>query len=157
MFVTGSGADDIGKQCGGWTIEWQGGLGNITPGTSIIEGIEEFASTNRTSKNQIFDAAIVVVGEDPYTEMEGDSDKLFLSEKDKKSIEEVKKMGIPYVVVLITGRPLIVNETIDDSDAFLVAWLPGTEGGGVADILFWKENLTVSYHSHGQKVWKISL
>ena len=85
-FVTGSGADDIGKQCGGWTIQWQGGLGDITPGTSIIEGVEEFATTNRTSENQIFDAAIVVVGEDPYTEMEGDSDKLFLSEKDKKSI-----------------------------------------------------------------------
>ena len=117
-----------------WRLDYRmaRGLGNITPGTSIIEGIEEFATTNRTSKNQIFDAAIVVVGEDPYTEMEGDSDKLFLSEKDKKSIEEVKKMGIPYVVVLITGRPLIVNETIDDSDAFLVAWLPGTEGGGVA-------------------------
>ena len=141
-FVTGSGADDIGKQCGGWTIQWQGGLGDITPGTSIIEGVEEFASTNRTSENQKFDAAIVVVGEDPYTEMEGDSDKLFLSEKDKKSIEDVKKMGVPYVVVLITGRPLIVNETIDDSNAFLVAWLPGTEGGGVADILFGKENLT---------------
>lgn len=141
-FVTGSGADDIGKQCGGWTIEWQGGLGNITPGTSIIEGIEEYASTNRTSESKDYNAAIVVVGENPYTEMKGDSDELFLSDKDKKSIEEVKKMGIPYVVVLITGRPLIVNETIDNSNAFLVAWLPGTEGGGVADILFGKENLS---------------
>ena len=140
-FVTGSGADDIGKQCGGWTIEWQGGLGNITPGTSIIEGIEEYASTNRTNESKDYNAAIVVVGEDPYTEMKGDSDELFLSDNDKKSIEEVKKMGIPYVVVLITGRPLIVNETIDNSNAFLVAWLPGTEGGGVADILFGKENL----------------
>ncbi len=141
-FVTGSGADDIGKQCGGWTIEWQGGLGNITPGTSIIEGIEEYASTNRTNESKDYNAAIVVVGEDPYTEMKGDSDELFLSDNDKKSIEEVKKMGVPYVVVLITGRPLIVNETIDNSNAFLVSWLPGTEGGGIADILFGKENLS---------------
>ena len=74
--------------------------------------------------------------------MEGDSDKLFLSEKDKKSIEEVKKMGIPYVVVLITGRPLIVNETIDDSDAFLVAWLPEQKVEVLPDILLKKENLT---------------
>ena len=140
-FVTGSGADDIGKQCGGWTIEWQGGLGNITSGTSIIEGIEEYASTNRTIQSGNYDAAIVVVGEDPYTEMEGDSDQLYLSDNDIATIEEVKKMGIPYVVVLITGRPLIVNETINNSNAFMVAWLPGTEGGGVADVLFGKENV----------------
>ncbi len=141
-YVTGSGADNIGKQCGGWTIEWQGGLGNITTGTSIIDGVEEFSSTNRTSENQDYNAAIIVVGEDPYTEMKGDSDELFLSDKDIESIEEVKKMEIPYVVVLITGRPLIVNDIIDNSNAFLVAWLPGTEGGGVADILFGKENLS---------------
>ena len=140
-YVTGSGSDDIGKQCGGWTIKWQGGLGNITTGTSIIDGIEEYATTNRNNENKNFDAAIVVVGEDPYTEMKGDSDQLYLSAKDKKSIDEVKKMNIPYVVVLITGRPLIVNETIDNSNAFLVAWLPGTEGGGVADILFGEKNL----------------
>ena len=93
------------------------------------------------SKNKKFDAAIVVVGEDPYTEMKGDSDQLYLSKKDKKSIDEVKKMNIPYVVVLITGRPLIVDEVIDNSNAFLVAWLPGTEGGGVADVLFGEKNL----------------
>ena len=140
-YVTGSGSDDIGKQCGGWTIKWQGALGNITPGTSIIDGIEEYATTNRNSKNKKFDAAIVVVGEDPYTEMKGDSDQLYLSKKDIKSINEVKKMNIPYVIVLITGRPLIVDEVIDNSNAFLVAWLPGTEGGGVADILFGEKNL----------------
>ena len=140
-YVTGSGSDDIGKQCGGWTIKWQGALGNITPGTSIIDGIEEYATTNRNSKNKKFDAAIIVVGEDPYTEMKGDSDQLYLSKKDKKSIDEVKKMNIPYVVILITGRPLIVDEIIDNSNAFLVAWLPGTEGGGVADILFGEKNL----------------
>ena len=63
------------------------------------------------------------------------------SAKDKESIDEVKEMNIPYVVVLITGRPLIVNETINNSNAFLVAWLPGTEGGGVADVLFGDKNL----------------
>ena len=83
-FVTGSGADDIGKQCGGWTIEWQGGLGNITPGTSIIEGIEEFAYYKSHKQKSKFDAAIVVVGEDPYTEMEGDSDKLYPLRKRQK-------------------------------------------------------------------------
>ena len=140
-YVTGSGADDIGKQCGGWTIKWQGELGNITTGTSIIDGIEEYTTTNRNNENKKFDAAIVVVGEDPYTEMKGDSDQLYLSAKDKESIDKVKNMNIPYVIVLITGRPLIVNETIDNSNAFLVAWLPGTEGGGVADILFGEKNL----------------
>ena len=73
--------------------------------------------------------------------MKGDSDQLYLSAKDKESIDKVKNMNIPYVIVLITGRPLIVNETIDNSNAFLVAWLPGTEGGGVADILFGEKDL----------------
>jgi len=140
-YVTGSGSDDIGKQCGGWTIKWQGELGDITKGTSILDGIEEYATTNRNDENEKFDAAVVVVGEDPYTEMKGDSDKLYLSKKDKESINKVKKMNIPYVIVLITGRPLIINEIIGNSNAFLVAWLPGTEGGGVADILFGEKNL----------------
>ena len=137
--VCGTGADDIGKQCGGWTIEWQGKLGNITPGTTIWEGISNQASASLSvngQTNDSFDGAIVVVGEDPYTEMEGDSDSLYLSEIDKQTIANVQALNIPYTVVLITGRPLIVTEEIEASDAFLVAWLPGTQGDGVSDVLF---------------------
>lgn len=137
--VCGSGADDIGKQCGGWTIEWQGKLGNITPGTTIWEGISNQASASLSvngQTNDSFDGAIVVVGEDPYTEMEGDSDSLYLSEIDKQTIANVQALNIPYTVVLITGRPLIVSQEIEASDAFLVAWLPGTQGDGVSDVLF---------------------
>ena len=137
--VCGSGANDIGKQCGGWTIEWQGSLGNITLGTTLFEGISEQASATLIGDGQTnssFDAAIVVVGEDPYTEMQGDSDSLFLSSKDKQTIANVKSLNIPYTIVLITGRPLIVTDEIEDADAFVVAWLPGTEGNGVSDVLF---------------------
>ena len=137
--VCGSGADDIGKQCGGWTIEWQGKLGDITPGTTIWEGISNQASATLSADGQIdgsFDGAIVVIGEDPYTEMEGDSDSLYLSDVDKQTIANVQALNIPYTVVLITGRPLIVTEEIEASDAFMVAWLPGTEGDGVSDVLF---------------------
>jgi beta-glucosidase len=137
--VCGSGADDIGKQCGGWTIEWQGALGDITPGTTIWEGVSEQASATLSSDGKTedsFDAAIVVIGEDPYTEMEGDSDSLYLSATDKQTLANVQALGIPYTVVLITGRPLIVTQEIQESNAFLVAWLPGTEGNGVSDVLF---------------------
>ena len=76
------------------------------------------------------------MGEDPYTEMEGDSDSLYLSDVDKQTIANVQALNIPYTVVLITGRPLIVTEEIEAADAFLVAWLPGTEGNGISDVLF---------------------
>jgi len=136
--VIGSGADDMGKQCGGWTIEWQGKLGDITPGTTIWEGIQEQSSSTLYTEGMegSFDGAVIVIGEDPYTEMEGDSDQLYLSEKDKESIETVKAMDIPYTIVLITGRPLIINEALDNANSFVVAWLPGTEGNGVSDVLF---------------------
>lgn len=137
--VCGSGADDIGKQCGGWTIEWQGALGDITEGTTIWEGISEQASATLSADGKTdgsFDAAVVVIGENPYTEMEGDSDTLYLSKEDKQTIANVEALSIPYTVVLITGRPLIVTEEIEAADAFMVAWLPGTEGDGVSDVLF---------------------
>jgi beta-glucosidase len=137
--VCGSGADDIGKQCGGWTIEWQGGLGDITEGTTIWEGISEQAKATLSADGtteESFDAAIVVIGEDPYTEMEGDSETLYLSDVDKQTIANVQALNIPYTIVLITGRPLIVTEEIEAANAFMVAWLPGTEGDGVSDVLF---------------------
>ena len=138
--VCGSGANDIGKQCGGWTIEWQGQLGDITPGTTIWEGIASQAQATTLSADGTtdgkYDAAIVVIGENPYTEMEGDFEELYLSDEDKKTLANVQALDIPYTVVLITGRPLIVTQEIEESDAFVVAWLPGTEGNGVSDILF---------------------
>jgi len=137
--VCGSGADDVGKQCGGWTIEWQGKLGDITPGTTILEGISKQASATFSINGLTdgnFDGAIVVVGEDPYTEMQGDSDSLYLSDIDKQTIANVQALNIPYTIVLITGRPLIVTEEIQAAAAFIVAWLPGTEGDGVSDVLF---------------------
>ena len=142
--VIGSGANDIGKQCGGWTIEWQGKLGDITPGTTIWEGIKEQSSSTlyKEGVEGDFDGAIVVIGEDPYTEMEGDSDQLYISEIDKKSIETVQAMNIPYTIVLITGRPLIINEELENANSFMVAWLPGTEGNGVSDVLFGDINPT---------------
>ena len=137
--VCGSGANDIGKQCGGWTIEWQGKLGDITEGTTIYEGITEQAPATLSLDGQTdisHDLAIVVIGEDPYTEMKGDSDSLFLSDIDKQTIANIQAQNIPYVIVLITGRPLIVTQEINESDAFVVAWLPGSEGNGVSDVLF---------------------
>jgi beta-glucosidase len=79
---------------------------------------------------------VVVVGETPYAEMQGDSADLSLAPEDVQAIENVKRAGIPVVVVLLSGRPLIVNDSLAKSDAFLAAWLPGTEGAGVTDVLF---------------------
>ncbi|NQV29684.1 MAG: glycoside hydrolase family 3 C-terminal domain-containing protein [Candidatus Marinimicrobia bacterium] len=143
IVLAGRGTDDIGMQCGGWSISWQGGLGNITAGTSIYEGVQELVSENTQliisadgSGSSGADAVIVVVGENPYAEMHGDRENLELSEADLAVINTVKSSGAPMVIILLSGRPMIVNEVLDDSDAFLAAWLPGTEGNGIADVIF---------------------
>ena len=82
------------------------------------------------------DLAIVVVGEDPYAEFFGDRDNLALADVDQKAIAAVKQAGVPVVTVLISGRPLILGSALESSDAVVAAWLPGTEGDGVADVLF---------------------
>jgi len=143
IVVAGNNADDIGNQCGGWTISWQGSSGDITTGTTVLRGIEEAVS----AKTEVTysrdgtgaagaDVGIVVVGETPYSEGAGDRKDLSLSPNDIKAIENVRSAGIPVVVVLISGRPMIADSALANCDSFVAAWLPGTEGEGVADVIF---------------------
>ena len=141
--LVGDHADNIGFQCGGWTIHWQGGSGDITPGTTILDAFKSAVSDSssiRYSKNADnllgSDIIVVAIGEEPYTEGVGDRDSLLLSKKDKQLLEKVKRAKIPYVVILISGRPMIINKELDSSHAFIAAWLPGTEGEGISDVLF---------------------
>jgi beta-glucosidase len=144
IVLAGSSADDIGKQCGGWTISWQGKSGNVTGGgTTILEALKQSVSANTKvvysrdgSNASEADAAIVVVGEAPYAEFMGDRASLNLPDEDVATIETVKRAGIPMVVLLFSGRPIIINRALELSDAFVAAWLPGTEGRGVTDVLF---------------------
>jgi beta-glucosidase len=144
IHVAGKSADDIGNQCGGWTISWQGKSGeNTTGGTTILEAIKQSVSPETMvtfakdgSGANGADLGIVVIGEIPYAEMIGDRKDLAIAEEDVAAVEAVKKAGIPVVVVLLSGRPMIVGKVIDKADAFVAAWLPGTEGHGVTDVLF---------------------
>jgi beta-glucosidase len=144
IHVAGKSADDLGNQCGGWTIDWQGKSGNVTPGgTTVLAAIRQVVS-KKTQVTFSADGAgaqgatlgVVVVGERPYAEGMGDRASLTLSPEDVAAIDNVKAAGIPVVVVLFSGRPLIVTDVLDKTDAFVAAWLPGTEGEGIADVLF---------------------
>ncbi|MBN2618019.1 MAG: glycoside hydrolase family 3 C-terminal domain-containing protein [Spirochaetales bacterium] len=151
VVVSGKSANNLGNQCGGWSIGWQGERGNdFTIGTTILDGIKNGVSK---STNVIYsrsgkevdnsnDVAIVVIGELPYAEFEGDDKNLTLSVADIETVKELKAKGYKIVTVLISGRPMIINEVLELSDAFIAAWLPGTEGDGVADVLFGKYNPT---------------
>ena len=147
ILVAGDGADNIGKQAGGWSISWQG-TGNVNsdfPGaTSIYNGIADAAKLNGSkvtlsvdgSYTKKPDVAVVVFGENPYAEMQGDINKLdYASDKELKLLQKFKAQGIPVVSLFITGRPLWVNPELNASDAFAVIWQPGTEGAGVADVI----------------------
>jgi beta-glucosidase len=144
IHVGGKSADDIGNQCGGWTIEWQGKSGDVMPGgTTILKAIQNSVGPNTKitfSKDgrgaEGANIGVVVLGETPYAEGVGDSEDLSLSAEDVAAIDNIKSAGIPVVVVLISGRPMIINQSLEKADAFIAAWLPGTEGQGVADVLF---------------------
>jgi beta-glucosidase len=148
-FVAGQGAHDIGMQCGGWTIEWQGGSGGITTGVTILEGIENSVSEGTTIRYDrsgnfegIADVGIVVVGERPYAEGVGDRADLSLSAADAALIEAMRAQSEKLVVILISGRPMIITEQLPLADAFVAAWLPGTEGDGLAQVLFGEHPFT---------------
>jgi beta-glucosidase len=144
IHVAGKSADDIGNQCGGWTISWQGKSGDITTGgTTVLKAIRDTAgSATRITVSRDgagasgANVAVVVIGETPYAEMLGDRTELHLSAEDIAVIESIKRTGTPIVAVLFSGRPLIVDKVLDLCDAFVAAWLPGTEGHGITDVLF---------------------
>jgi beta-glucosidase len=151
IFVAGKKADSMGYQAGGWTISWQGGSSkwmgqpekNLIPGTTILQGIKEVTGSNTKvdfsndgSGSAGHDVAVVVIGEPPYAEMFGDRDDLGLLQEDIDLLNKVKASGVPMVVLLQSGRPMIVSDEIKDWDAFVASWLPGSEGAGIADVLF---------------------
>lgn len=142
IHVAGKNANDIGNQCGGWTIAWQGSSGDITEGTTILEAIQKVSGPGNVSFSTDgsgvagADIAIAVIGETPYAEYQGDRIILNLSTEDVATVRNLKSAGIPVIVILISGRPLLINDIIPFSDAVFAAWLPGTEGDGIADVLF---------------------
>jgi beta-glucosidase len=164
ILVTGSGADDMSMQSGGWTISWQGDgnkRSDFPNGETIFEGIKanvEVAGGSATlSRDGRFvsrpDAAIVVFGETPYAESRGDRPDVNYQpdgRSDLRLIRQLKDKGIPVVAVFLSGRPLYVTPEINASDAFVAAWLPGSEGGGIADILFTKADGTTAYDFSGR-------
>lgn len=147
VLVAGSHADNLGNQCGGWTITWQGLSGSdLTTGTTILDGIKqtvdpatevvynENPDANFIKSNK-FSYAIVIVGEKPYAETFGDSLNLTIAEPGPSTITNVCG-SIQCVVVLVTGRPVVIQPYLSKIDALVAAWLPGTEGQGVADVLY---------------------
>jgi beta-glucosidase len=150
VLVAGDGADSLPKQNGGWTLTWQGtGITNahFPHAQSIYSGIRETVAAAggsvELSPSGAFksrpDVAIVVFGEDPYAEFQGDIDTLEYKPGDKSDLALLRKLksaGVPVVAVFLSGRPMWMNPELNASDAFVAAWLPGSEGGGIADVLF---------------------
>jgi beta-glucosidase len=155
IYVAGSNADSIGNQAGGWTLTWQGGSTTNIPGTTILSGIRKAAghasvtySLDATAPVHKGDFGIVVVGETPYAEGVGDVGgshfkDMQLSAADKAAVDTVCSAAAKCVVVVVSGRPLILDpKQLSEIDGLVAAWLPGSEGAGVADTLFGKVPFT---------------
>jgi beta-glucosidase len=164
ILVAGDGADNIGKQSGGWTITWQGTNNfnkDFPGGTSIYDGIKQQAEAagGEVTLNVAGDfdkkpdVAIVVFGEEPYAEGVGDIENLEYQQGVKQDLALLKKLqaqGIPVVSLFISGRPMWVNAEMNASDAFVALWLPGSEGDAVADVLFTQQNGQVNANFTGK-------
>ena len=143
LLVAGEGADDIGLQCGGWTVEWQGGSGAITEGTTILEGLRQVlpGSDIRHDPEAEFPpgeeapVGVAVVAERPYAEGLGDRGDLRVPEADLEMVSRLAGRVDRLILVVLSGRPLVLGDLVDRCDAIVAAWLPGTEGAGVADAL----------------------
>jgi beta-glucosidase len=134
VWVGGSGAASLDNQCGGWTITWQG-AGSMTTGTTITQAITKV--TPPVANMTDADVAIVVLSEKPYAEMLGDSATLnTLPAADFMLLDQAKAAGKKVVALILSGRPVLITDHVASADAWVAAWLPGTEGDGVADVLF---------------------
>ena len=143
IVVVGEHADNSGLQSGGWTVNWQGTKENYKGATTILKGIKKQSKgkviydKNATGNHFDADLAIIVVGENPYAEFFGDIGhesnqlELTLTKEHQDYIKNYQEKGVKTVVVLISGRPLVVTDQINKSDAFIAAWLPGSEGDGM--------------------------
>ncbi len=152
IFVAGEGANDIGLQSGGWTLEWQGKKGNDNEGTTIFSGLRaavnpatqieynrdgDFSEFKDTAGNPLTaDVGIVVLAEDPYAEGVGDRADISLTNSEIELLNAVKKQSKSVVVILLSGRPRVITDGLPLAEAWVAAWLPGTEGAGIADVLF---------------------
>ncbi len=152
VHVMGSGADSLQRQCGGWTVNWQGlGIANegdvlgVTSGTTILAGIEAATGTENvtfaedgSSIPAEAEVVVVVLSEAPYAEGPGDAPELDLAVQtpDVPALETARDSGLPVVAILVSGRPLIIEPYLPLADAWLAAWLPGTEANALADVLF---------------------
>jgi beta-glucosidase len=163
VLVAGDGADSVAKQCGGWSIDWQGrrSSADFRHAESIYAGIRRAVSAAGGSVElsaagqfrERPDVAIVVFGEDPYAEWAGDRPTLEYRPGDARDLELLERLrtrGIPVVAVFLSGRPLVVDAELAAADAFVAAWLPGGEGGGVADVLFRARDGAVRYDFRGR-------
>ncbi|MGW3663243.1 glycoside hydrolase family 3 protein [Streptomyces sp. NPDC005141] len=149
VYVAGSNADDIGNQTGGWTITWQGSSGNITQGTTILQGMRKAGGDVTYSKDASaptggYDVGVVVVGETPYAEGVGDvgnGNDLELTAADKAAVDKVCA-AMKCAVLIVSGRPQLIGDRLGAVDALVASWLPGTEGDGVADVLYGRRAFT---------------
>lgn len=164
ILVAGDGADNIGKQSGGWSLSWQG-TGNTKAdfpgGSSVYDGIKQqveaaggkaVLSVDGETDAEV-DVAVVVFGEDPYAEFQGDVQTLAYNPTDDTDYQLLKKFkdaGIPTVAIFISGRPMWVNRELNACDAFVAAWLPGSEGVGIADVILKTSDGNVQHDFKGK-------
>jgi len=152
IFIAGEGANDIGLQSGGWTLQWQGVKGNINEGTTILSGIRAAVDTNTriefsrdadfnefkdpNGEALIADVGFVILAEEPYAEGVGDAADISLTETEIQLIKQTRERSKTVLVILLSGRPRVITEGLPLAEAWVAAWLPGTEGNGIADVLF---------------------
>ncbi|GAA4899162.1 glycoside hydrolase family 3 protein [Streptomonospora salina] len=162
IVVGGKTADDLGYQMGGWSISWQGSGGDTTEGTTLWEAVQRetdgtdtearFVGTD-TGQDFSGDVGIWVGGETPYAEGIGDDGDLALSEADSEQLGDICAKTDVCIAMLVSGRPMIINEELETADAFVASWLPGTEGAGMTDVLFGHER----FHGRLPVTWPSSV